>query len=144
VTAGLTDRMLRAARLDQSLYNEVEADTTATRQALVVVVIVALASGITFAISNATRGGGAGSTAGALIFGVLGTLISWAVQSVFVYWVGTRLLGGTATYGEVLRTLGFAQSPAIPVSLHVCACARQSDRRPRLPLDSGVRLRRDS
>jgi hypothetical protein len=105
--------MLRAARLDRGLYKEVEADTTATRQALTVVVIVALASGISFGIANATRGGGAGNIAGSLIFGVAGALIGWAVQSAFIYWVGTRLFRGTATDGEVLRTLGFAQSPGV-------------------------------
>lgn len=41
----LFDRMLRAARLDIALYEEVEADTTATGQALLVVLIVSLASG---------------------------------------------------------------------------------------------------
>ena len=40
-SASLPDRMLRAARLDVPLYEEVEADTTATTQALTVVVIVA-------------------------------------------------------------------------------------------------------
>jgi hypothetical protein len=30
-----------------------------------------------------------------------------------VYFVGTRFLGGTATYGELLRTLGFAETPSI-------------------------------
>ena len=32
----LTDRMVRAARLETSLYNEVEADLSATNQALTV------------------------------------------------------------------------------------------------------------
>ena len=113
VTPSLTVRMLRAAKLDKGLYNEVEADTTATTQALSVVVSVAIASGISFAITDATGGGGVGSIAGALIFGVLGALIGWAVQSAFIYWVGTRLFSGTTTYGEVLRTLGFAQSPGV-------------------------------
>jgi hypothetical protein len=105
--------MLRAARLDRGLYDEVEADITATTQALSVVVIVAIASGISFALSNATRGGGAGTIVGALLFGVLAAVIGWAAQSAFVYWVGTRLFSGTATYREVLRTLGFAQSPGV-------------------------------
>ena len=42
----LVQRMIRAARLEPDLYEEVEADQTATNQALIVVVIVALASGI--------------------------------------------------------------------------------------------------
>jgi hypothetical protein len=30
-----------------------------------------------------------------------------------VYFIGTRLFGGTATWGELLRTLGFAASPGL-------------------------------
>ena len=45
--ASLVNRMIRAARLEVPLYEEVEADLTATNQALLVVVIVSsnLASG---------------------------------------------------------------------------------------------------
>ena len=42
----LVNRMIRAARLDTSLYEEVEHDQSATSQAMQVVLIVALASGI--------------------------------------------------------------------------------------------------
>ncbi len=39
-------RMMGAARLDTALYEEVEADSSATVQAMAVVVLVALATGI--------------------------------------------------------------------------------------------------
>ena len=42
----LVDRMIGASRLDVHIFEEVEADTSATRQALSVVVLVALATGI--------------------------------------------------------------------------------------------------
>src|SRR5262252_6299572 len=54
--SSLTDRMIRAARLDVALYNEVEADTTATNQALMVVVLVAVASGIGLMLSSIIAG----------------------------------------------------------------------------------------
>ena len=38
--------MIRAARLDATLYAELTADATATRQALTVVALVALAHGV--------------------------------------------------------------------------------------------------
>jgi hypothetical protein len=98
--------MLRAARLEVPLYEEVEADTTATNQALLVVVIVALAAGIGSAL-------GGGNVVGRLVGGVLNALIGWAVWSYVVYFVGTRFMGGTATYGELLRTLGFAETPGL-------------------------------
>ena len=102
----LVNRMIRAARLEVPLYEEVEADTRATNQALLVVVIVAIAAGIGQALVG-------GNIIGRLIFGVLNALIGWAVWSYVVYFVGTRFMGGTATYGELLRTLGFAESPGV-------------------------------
>ena len=111
-TSSLMDRMIRAARLNIPVYEEVEADTTATSQALTVVVIVALASGIGTAIYNA-MGATAGNPIAGLIGGLLAELIGWAVWSYVMYFVGTRFFKGTATYGELLRTLGFAYSPGI-------------------------------
>jgi hypothetical protein len=107
-STSLTDRMQRAARLDVQLYEEVEADRNATNQALMVVVIVAVASGIGAAID-----GGLGNAALGLVGGVMRGIFGWAVFSFATYYVGVRLFGGTATWGETLRTLGFAQTPGV-------------------------------
>src|SRR5215203_3070424 len=104
---GIVDRMVRAARLDSALYNEVEADTTATQQALLVVVIVSLCGGIGGAIRGAQAGVGAGIVGG-LIGGIVLSLCTWGFGAFIMYFVGTRLFKGTATWGELLRTLGFA------------------------------------
>ena len=108
----LTDRMIRAARLETNLYNEVEADLTATNQALTVVVVTAIAGGLGSAIGQALAGRPTG-VVGGLIGGVLAELIGWLVWSYVMYLVGTRVFHGTATYGELLRTLGFAYSPGV-------------------------------
>jgi hypothetical protein len=111
-TPSLTDRMMRAARLDISLYNEVEADLNATSQALTVVVVTAIAAGIGTALGAALAGSPRG-IAGGLIGGVITELLGWLVWSWVMYFVGTRFFQGTATYGELLRTLGFAYSPGV-------------------------------
>ncbi|MBV9580082.1 MAG: YIP1 family protein [Chloroflexi bacterium] len=108
----LTDRMIRAARLDVSLYNEVEADTTATNQALAVVVVGAVAAGLGSLLGSIIAGRPSAAVIG-LIGGIVLALVGWAVWSYVMYFVGTRLFHGTATYGEVLRTLGFAYSPSV-------------------------------
>ena len=105
-SASFVNRMIRAAKLEVPLYEEVEADLTATNQALMVVVLVAVASGIGQASS------GRNVIAG-ILFGLVTALIGWAVWSYVMYFVGTRFMGGTATYGELLRTLGFAESPGV-------------------------------
>src|SRR5712691_9727400 len=109
----LVNRMIRAAKLEVPLYEEVEADITATNQALLVVVLAAVASGIGAALGGVVGGTNAGGLVGLLVFGILRALIGWAVWSYVVYFVGTRFFGGTATYGELLRTLGFAESPSV-------------------------------
>lgn len=110
--AALSDRMLRAARLESELYEEVERDLSATSQALTVVLIVAVATGIGNALGQILAGR-AGAAVGTLIVGIVFAVIGWAVWSGLSYIIGTRLFGGVATYGECLRTIGFANSPGV-------------------------------
>ena len=108
----IVQRAIGAARLDGPTYEEVEHDVNASTQALIVVGV---------AIVSAAIGGvndGASGLIGALIAGLLG----FAVSSYFVYFVGTRLTPSTqtsATYGEVIRCLGFAYAPNVLLFLHV-------------------------
>jgi hypothetical protein len=99
--------MIRAARLDVQLYEEVEADPSALNQALVVVVLSSLAAGVgTFSMGGI----------GGLISGAIAALVGWFLWAYIVYIVGTRLLPEPQTkadYGELLRTIGFSSSPGV-------------------------------
>ncbi|AHG89182.1 Yip1 domain-containing protein [Gemmatirosa kalamazoonensis] len=99
----IVDRMRGAAALDVATYEEVEADVNATGQAAIVVVIAAIAAGI-----GAWRFG-----PGHIIGSVVSELLGWASWAAITYWIGTRFFGGTATWGELARTLGFARSPGV-------------------------------
>jgi hypothetical protein len=112
-TRSFTERMLGAALLRGDVYDEVEADATATPQAAGVVVIVAIAAAI-----GGARVGDAYSVTGA-VAGLVAALVGWLLWSAITYWVGDRLLGGTATWGELLRTIGFAQSPGVLYALGI-------------------------
>lgn len=114
-SGSLVQRMIRAARLEPALYEEVEADRTATRDAATAVTIVALAGGIGGAIGALLTRPEVGVTGAiaALVFGVISALVGWLIWSYVTYFVGTRLFGGRATPGEMLRTIGFAQSPGV-------------------------------
>ena len=108
----IIDRMIRAARLEPQLYEEVEHDQSATGQAMLVVVLGAIAGGI-----GALSGGIAG-----LVVGVVASLVGWAVYAFIAYWVGTNIFKGPhteATWGQLLRTLGFANSPRVLMVLVV-------------------------
>lgn len=103
VGRSMTDRMKGAALLDIPTYEEVEADETATGQAATVVAIVAVCSAL----------GGWNQGMGGILGGLIGALVGWGLWAGITYIIGDKLFGGTATWGELLRTLGFAQSPGV-------------------------------
>ncbi|MGE3270931.1 MAG: Yip1 family protein [Chloroflexota bacterium] len=118
INQSLFDRMKRAAMLDSNLYEEVEHDLSATNQAATVVGIVAVAnaiSGLLGVILGAAIGGGNGIGWGiaGVFLGLIFAFVGWIVWSYLTYWVGTTVFKGTATPGEMLRTLGFAYTPNI-------------------------------
>lgn len=99
----LVARMIGAAKLDIQTYEDVEADSTATGQAAAVVVMVAVASGI----------GAAGGGLSSIVLAPVTAILGWLIWAGVTYLIGDKLFGGTATWGELLRTLGFAQAPGI-------------------------------
>lgn len=115
---GFVSRVLRAARLHADTYEEIEADPSSLRQAMLVVGLAALAS--------------AGSTGLRAVLGrpldsdlSLGFLmavlavepfVTWLLGSAFAYMVGATFFKGPETetdYAEVLRTTGFAFGPGM-------------------------------
>jgi hypothetical protein len=108
----LLERMMRAARLDVSLYEEVEHDLNATSQAATVVGIVALCSGLGNGIALA-MGGQTGTAIIGFIGGIVMAFVGWIAWAYITYFVGTSLFKGQATPGELLRTIGFAQTPGV-------------------------------
>ena len=113
VSTSLFDRMMRAARLETSLYEEVEADNNATTQALIVVMLSSICSGIGTAVSRALTGHGPTGAGIGLFGGLFSALIVWFAWSFITYFVGMKVFGGKASFGELLRTIGFANSPGV-------------------------------
>ena len=101
------DRMIRAAKLDVHLYEEVEADKGALGQAMGVVVLSSVASGVGL--------GEAGGVAG-MVAGTIAALAGWFIWAFLTYFIGTKLLPEPQTradFGELLRTIGFASAPGV-------------------------------
>ncbi len=112
-STSIVKRMIRAARLDSTLYDEVENDETATLQALFIVVIASISSGIGSAASIAMLGVEPSIIIASLISGLILSLVGWLIWSFITYIIGTKVFGGIATYGELLRTIGFSDAPGI-------------------------------
>ena len=101
------NRIIRAAKLDVHLYEEVEADTGAMGQAMGIVVLSSIAAGV----GSITRGG-----LGGILMGTILALIGWYVWAYLTYFIGTRFLPEPQTkavHGELLRTIGFSSSPGL-------------------------------
>ena len=98
-------RMWGAARLDADTYEEVEADRGSLRQAAVVVVAAALAIGAVRWVQAA-----------GVALSVLEPLVLWVGGSAVALMVGATFFRGPETesdFAEVLRTTGFAFTPAL-------------------------------
>jgi hypothetical protein len=104
--ASFVDRVVGAARLDIATYEEIEADATATPQAMGVVALAALSAGI-----GALTTGGTG-----VVGSLVGALVGWAAWAAVIWVIGTKLLPEPQTQadiGQLLRTIGFAASPGL-------------------------------
>ena len=100
-------RILRAMKLDGSLYEEVEADSNALMQAILVILISSFAAGIGSIFSSGLSG---------IISGTLSTFVLWLIWAYITYLIGVKFLPEETTqssYTELLRTTGFASAPGI-------------------------------
>lgn len=98
------ERLFGALKLDATVYEEVEHDTSAIGQAAVVVLLASLAQGA--AAFQEAGGGGA-------LASVVGSFLGWAIGAGIVWIIGVKIMHCTSDYGELLRTLGFATVPGI-------------------------------
>ena len=100
------NRIIRACKLDVSLYEEVEADQSATLQAALVVVLSSLAAGI----------GAISLGASNFLMAPLLSLVSWYIWAYLIYLIGAKLFpeaNTEADHGQLLRTIGFSSAPGL-------------------------------
>jgi len=104
--ASMFRRMAGAARLEAATYEEVEADKSATWQA----VLIAIVSSISIVIGDYQAGDGD------FLVRMLGGLLGWLFWLFFVWLVGVKLLPEAETrsdLGELIRTTGFGLTPGL-------------------------------
>ena len=100
------NRIIRACKLDVSLYEEVEADQSATLQAALVVVLSSLAAGV----------GALSLGASNFLMAPLLSLVSWYIWAYLIYLIGVKLFpepNTKADHGQLLRTIGFSSAPGL-------------------------------
>ena len=101
------NRIIRAVKLDINLYEEVEADQGAMRQAMLVVVLSGAAAGL----GCISKGGYLG-----IVLGTVTSLAGWYIWALLIYFIGTKFLPESQTRSDIsrlLRTIGFASAPGL-------------------------------
>ncbi len=104
--ASMFRRMAGAARLESAVYEEVEADRSATWQAVAIAVVSSLA----ITIGDYHRGDVD------MPVRFLAGLFGWIIWLLFIWLVGVKMLPEPETrsdLGELVRTTGFASTPGI-------------------------------
>jgi hypothetical protein len=104
-------RLVGAAMLDPATYEAVEADRTATPQALVIVLLSSLAAGI-----GARGPGGSAATLSFFAIASVLALTTWVAFALMTLEIGGHILPEAETrvdVGELIRTLGFAATPGL-------------------------------
>ena len=100
------NRIIRACKLDVNLYEEVEADKSATFQAALVVILSSLAAGV----------GALSLGASNFLMAPVLSLLSWYIWAYLIYLIGVKLFPEPTTksdHGELLRTIGFSSAPGL-------------------------------
>ncbi len=113
--------MIRAARLDKDFYEEVERDTSYDQDALMVVIIAAVAGALGALIGQLIAGRLLAAIGMAIVQAVLG-VAGYYLWVFIAHWVGTKWFKGTGDVGEVRRAFGFAYAPQVLNVLSFIPC----------------------
>lgn len=100
----MIERIVRAIRLDWTVFGEIARDRKAMNEAAIIVLIVSFLSAVGSGIADKSIA----SFVGTLIVAVA---IGWILWAVITFFVGTRLLGGKTSIPEMMRVLGYANAP---------------------------------
>ena len=102
----IVQRAMDVAQLNKRTISEIARDPGATKEAALIVGLVAIANGI----------GGAGNGSNGIIAGIVAGLIGWVVFAAVTYFVATNITGDPTTVASVeplMRTLGYARVPGL-------------------------------
>lgn len=103
----MVDRIVRAIRLDWTVFREIAEDRSAMKEAAIIVLVATFLSAI-----------GGGIASGNFILGFLANwivaiLVGWIGWAVLTYFVGSLLFQGKSDIAEMMRVLGYASAPKL-------------------------------
>jgi hypothetical protein len=101
------DRVIGALKLDENAFEDAERDPTSIGQAVGVIVLGAVSTGIGWIMYSGFSG---------IVSGAVSALIGVLISSLLIWLVGTKLMPGPNTqadFPQTFRTVGFASAPAL-------------------------------
>ncbi len=105
-------RVIRAMKLDAQFYNEAEHDTSLNSEALLIVIVTALAAGFGTFVGK-LFGAGIGEALWSTIAALALAVVNYYVWAYLTYFFGTRFFQAQAEPGELLRVIGYASAPRV-------------------------------
>ena len=111
----MIERIVRAIRLDWTVFGEIAKDRDALKEAAIIVAVVTFLS----AVGTGIAAGSFGAFFGDWIAGIAVGWIGWAI---ITYFVGTALYKGETDIPEMLRVLGYANAPILLGLLSFIPC----------------------
>lgn len=102
----MIDRLIRAVRLDRTLYRMVADNPEYNNEATLVAVVVSLVAALNGLAS-------ARPIQSFLVQAVIGILFGWLLWAMVAYLVGSRFFKGRSTANEMMRTLAYAGVPRL-------------------------------
>ena len=117
----ITNRAMRAALLDRELFREVEEDTSLNREALMIVIVASIASGIAAFITSLFRQRIGTAVLGLLIPSAVG-IANYYIWAYVTQFIALNLYESETDLGELLRVLGYASVPRLLSLLGFIPC----------------------
>ncbi len=111
----MMDRLMGVVMLKAPVYKEIAEDKSATTTAAIIVVVMALLTGVLGAVlfsalgSSLPPGTPQPSFLGFLVRTLVNTLVGWVVGAWVFAFVSKTFFGGRTDTGEMLRVFGFTQ-----------------------------------
>jgi len=100
----------RAMSLDRSFYQQVANDERYSQEALMVVIVASVLTGLGSFLGQLIGSNFVGALI-ALVLGVVLAVVGYYIWAYVVQWVGAKFFNGQATAPQLLRTLGYAYGP---------------------------------
>ena len=115
------NRATRAVLLDKELYKEVETDPTLDREALLIVILVSLAAGVSAFITSVFRQRFFTAVLGFIIPSLIG-VANYYIWAYVTQFIAQNLYENETDLGELLRVLGYASAPRVLSFLGFIPC----------------------